>query len=453
MKRAMKLIALLLTVVTVFTLGAVGCSGGESIDTQITYKPLMGVQSDWINNNPDRGYRTEICINLYDTAQYNPEMKDSYMYLNINDDDKDLEKQIIRICNQYLSETNNKLAIAYINFHDCNDAEAIPDRYLEVLDIFLDYCRAKKVRILWRHAYGDCSDKYISNPEDKAYLDNVCADEEHMIKHIKQLGEYIAKNLDVIHKVSSGVIGNGELVANFQWPPVDFNNVIDAIVRYMCVPNGLQFTVRMPRYKNDLLEAYKKEHGEDYPYANYIGFNNDAVFGETAEKDFHSGCWQYNHDYETCFDQHKCFTTQPNYIDEWQWVTETAAYTSQSGEMYTNRGMYTTNRMPLGIDVIVQMAHHRHTTLSNWHTMGEVGVWNSPENNVMLKWIEYETVTPELLDSKGIIYDPNWFIDENGEALTERNPYEFIRDHLGYKLVADSATFKGTVGKGKKPFC
>ncbi|MBQ2799717.1 MAG: DUF4832 domain-containing protein, partial [Ruminiclostridium sp.] len=47
----------------------------------------------------------------------------------------------------------------------------------------------------------------------------------------------------------------------------------------------------------------------------------------------------------------------------------------------------------------------------------------------------------------GIIYDPNWFVDEDGVEI-HRNPYEFIRDHLGYKLVTDKATFKGEVGKG-----
>ena len=72
------------------------------------------------------------------------------------------------------------------------------------------------------------------------------ADQKTIIRHVKQLREYISKHTDVIQKVTSGVIGNGEFVADFQWSPVDFNNVLDAIVRYMCVLNGLQMSIRMP---------------------------------------------------------------------------------------------------------------------------------------------------------------------------------------------------------------
>ena len=93
------------------------------------------------------------------------------------------------------------------------------------------------------------------------------------------------------------------------------------------------------------------------------------------------------------------------------------------------------------------MAHHRYTTLSQWHTLGEkVQGYNTADTNVMMHWIEKETVTPELLEDNGILYDPNWFYDNDGTEIS-RNPYEFIRDHLGYKLVAESSNLKGELGK------
>ena len=52
----------------------------------------------------------------------------------------------------------------------------------------------------------------------------------------------------------------------------------------------------------------------------------------------------------------------------------------------------------------------------------------------MNRWKTQE-VTMDMLDKEGIIYDPAWFLDENGQ-VTWRNCYEFIRDHLGYKISA-----------------
>ena len=60
----------------------------------------------------------------------------------------------------------------------------------------------------------------------------------------------------------------------------------------------------------------------------------------------------------------------------------------------------------------------------------------------MQRWINNETITPEALDREGIIYDPAWFTDENGNPV-HRNPYEFLRDHLGYRLGAESFEFDG----------
>lgn len=451
MKKIIGLMAMVLSLALVLSLGFVGCKdSGEPIDLEKNFTPLMGKQTDWIAQNPDRGYRTEMVLALYDTAEDSPGLKNDWRYININNSDEEIKKTIQKLFDMYNS-VNDKLTILYLSFNDCNDVPQIPDRYLEVISLYLDYCRAKGVRVLWRHSYGGTTNKYISNDEDRKYLEKVCADQEIMVSHIKQLGEFFKDHLDVIQKVSSGAIGNGELTASFQWPPVDFNVVIDAMVRYMCVPNGLQYTVRMPRYKMDLLNWWKENHnGEEYPYKDIVGYNNDAVYGETTKAGAHSGCWQIDHDPRTCLNGKKCYNYSEKYFDEWRWVTETCAYTSQSGEMFTNIGMTVINKIfPTGMDVIKQMAHHRHTCLSNWHTMGEKqdGKYGTADTNVMVRWVERETVTPELLDNNGIIYDPNWFVDENGSEI-QRNPYEFLRDHLGYKIVADKATFKGSVGKG-----
>lgn len=133
-----------------------------------------------------------------------------------------------------------------------------------------------------------------------------------MIRHIKQLAPFVEKHRDVVHKISSGWIGNGEMVASFQWPAVNFDNIVRAVVEEMCVPNNLYFTVRLPRYKVNMLNNYKAENGKDYPYADIIGFDNDAIFGEQTHTGHNSGCYQYNH--TDC--GRTCFLKDENYFDE-----------------------------------------------------------------------------------------------------------------------------------------
>ena len=196
--------------------------------------------------------------------------------------------------------------------------------------------------------------------------------------------------------------------------------------------------MRMPEYKINL-----ETEDPDYQYLNIIGFNNDAVFGEQKRYGMHSGCWQYDHNgtakEANC--NHTEADHEPN--DWWNYVIKQAAYTSQSGELFVNSHFFP-NYVPTGMEVILQMAHHRFTTLSSWHTLGETGNGtNTADNNVMIRWIEKETVTPQILEENGILYDPAWFYDSDGTELS-RNPYEFIRDHLGYKLVAEKSSLACT---------
>ena len=455
MKRIIKFVAFLLALIVVLSVGTVGCKKPTAsaypttpIDVSASYDPLMGKNSEWLNANPDRGYRTEMTVYLFDTFEHNPEYKSDPRAICVNDSEEEIRKAVDFLMRTYLL-VENKLTIAYISFNDCNTAEEIPQKYFDALDIYFEVCSAKGVKVIWRHCYGLTTNKYTVNKADLEYLKAVCADEETMVRHMKnQIGPYIGKHTDVIQKVSAGVIGNGEYTASFQYPPVDFNVITDAIVRYMCVPNGLMYSVRLPRYRAEVIEWWAENHnGEEYPYASYIGFNNDCIYGETRRRNAYSACYQYNHQPSLCAEGDGCYLLTEGAINEWDYATKYAAYTSQCGEMFTNNGMVNIARiMTDGFEVIKEMAHHRHTTMSNFHTMGETSEANTASKNVMIHWVEQETVTAEMLDNAGIIYDPNWFVDEDGDEI-HRNPYEFIRDHLGYKLVAEKSNLKGDLGK------
>ena len=100
--------------------------------------------------------------------------------------------------------------------------------------------------------------------------------------------------------------------------------------------------------------------------------------------------------------------------------------------------------------IIKETAHQRYVTMSQWNGFVESRFEKLkndegkmvPVPATMQYWINEQTVTPDDLDREGIIYDPAWFIDENGNCV-HRNPYEFIRDHLGYRIGAQTLEFNG----------
>lgn len=419
-----------------------GCSRSlgatTSIDISASYEPLMGSYANDILlfYNPDRGYRTQVVLSMMHTA----DKAEDWRALIMSDGLEENKDKISRLYNLYFPgrmQYQSNLTIVYTYFPDHNRSE-ICDECLETFEYFLDFMRLKKKKVLLRVTCGSSQITWTASEENRKKAEAACADEETTLLNIERLAPVIAENKDVIHKISSGFIGNGEMVYEFQYPPVDFENIITAIVEKWCVPNGLYFTVRMPQYKIDLLEEYP-----DYPYADYIGFNNDAIYGEQTNAGWNSACLQHKHNGSQS--ETNCNLSAHTANDWWQYIIDNAAYTPQSGEMFTNSALVDYGKEPMGFQVIKEMAHFRYTTMSHWHSMYELG----SGGGIMENWIEDEVVTAEWCDANGIIYDPNWFLNDNGVVIM-RNPYEFIRDHLGYKIVAECSNIKGKLGKNGK---
>ncbi len=435
-------------------------------------------------DNPDRGYRTTMPLvikaahpdpedptkpcpycdliirNEDGTVRYNSASKCSgkhdvrHLFGNL---DKETNEKVLDYMFDliYLRHEKTdyaaKLLLLQACFVDCNKDEKLPDYIIQILDMYFEKCRKHGVRTLFRHGYHGIQFNWRAKEEWRAMHEKSGASEEVMIAHAKQLAPVITRNIDVVHKLSSGFIGSGgEQAYSYQYPVVNYDNVIKAIVENICIPNGLYYTVRMPEYKQNLLA-----NDPDYRYAHLIGHNNDAMFGESENYGWQSGCLQVNHNYETEPNDGKCFESdnegvhRPNNM--WEYVVETAAYTPQSGEMFHFGATSGTGRVPSGFHIIKQVAHHRFNTMSQWNSYLECGYakkeLDSEGRTVaayspMQDWIDFETVIPGWLNEERIPFDPAWFKKENGEQV-RRNPYEFIRDHLGYKLQAQGLEIDG----------
>lgn len=395
--------------------------GDSDKDETIELLPITASNDGLLDRNPDRGYRSEIVLRIDSTRR--TDKKHDSRTVFADESEKIIRSTMETTFNFYFKDavSNDRMFLAYIYLTDYHNSD-LSDDAMKAIKIFFEICRERKVKSMLRFCYNwSYAKNFKLSDENKKLLASECADEATILHHIEQLKPLIAEYSDTIHTISNGFIGYvGEWAYSYQYPEVDYPTVMKAIVEKLCVPNGLYFSNRDPEYKNQLIEREP-----DYKYLRYIGNNNDAMFGEQTNKDWYSGNMQLGR-------------------PEWQQVTDEAAYTPQDGEMFTlnavidtDHGRYYNPRVPSGLQMILECAHHRHTSMSNWHCYAEAlsPSHKNYENNIMLNWKTKHTITEqELIDNK-IIYDPAWFYDDEGNKVT-RNPYDFIKDHLGYRLVA-----------------
>ncbi len=392
----------------------------------------------------------------------------------------------------YGNKVTNNIFNAYLTFTEFAHKDELPEGVLKALDYFFDFCRERGVKSCLRPAYNaDYTQNAYLNQSVANYVQfrnhvaSQCADEETIIAHIKQMAPVIAENKDVIHKISSGWIGfGGEMAAGYQYPAVSYKKVITALLDYHCIPNGLYFSSRSSTYYTNIINGVEAVEGYNSgnldlknglsadaewaeKYAKWCGFNNDSFFGAQNFSGWGSGAGSY----------------QPG-LKAWETDTANAAYAPNDGELYTNinhvynitigsDGVYhwigeellntayrdTDNKIPTGIEAIIELAHHRYTDLSQWHGYLD-NINTKTTTTVMELWQDHDAewvfegavdsvangdpfnaeeraaaitapITKELLEANGILYDPAWFASGG-----TRNAYEFIRDHLGYRLVA-----------------
>ena len=424
-----RIVALLLCFVIVASVILSGCSDKvpkqvtTAVDDTVTFTPLTASGDSVISDNPDRGFRTQFVLYIEKTKEPGIEYDKRTFFCDMTED-AILEKIdfIVRIYFPTGSWHDSKLVNSYVYLTSFHDYEEIPESAVKIIKIYFDTLRKKKIKQNLRIAYNYNYALYNGIEENKLKLVSECATQEIILKHIDQLAPVINEYADTMHKISCGFIGyGGEQAVTYQWPPVNYNTVIKAVVEKWCVPNNLYYSVRLPEYEYNL-----KKTEPDWQYFGYIGFNNDAMYGEQTNNDWNSAGFQKGN-------------PKNMNVDWWEYAAKEAAYSPQDGEMFTNSVLLNYNMVPTGMQIILECFRHRYVGMSQWHSYLEAR--NGVRKGIMQGWIDYQTITPELLDKNGIIYDPNWFVDDNGNSVM-RNPYEFLRDHLGYKLVAQNATIK-----------
>ncbi len=381
-------------------------------DTELEFLPMTADGINELMYNPNRGFRSAASFSLSKLAELGTVEK---MTANVLDN---LGYYVFK-----LSQNTTVVNIG-IGLTGYSKTETLPDNALVALDVICDVLRSKGyVQNIIFVYNGSHHVAWTTSETAKQNTASVCASEEVMLSHIKQLAPVLAENKDTVYSIMGGFIGfSGDMAESSQYPPVDRNKVMKAIYDNLVAPNDIFYIVRSAAYIDEFIKTYPTEVD---PLK--IGFVNKAMFGEQTRSQWNSGGYQKGNPEKTA-------------TDWWEYVTEKSPYVPNDGELFPNSNLigkqsHPTPRIPKGIEIILECAHHNMTTMGFWNGYYEVDRANNGPA-VMDLW-QVEKLTKEMLEEKNIVYDPAWFTEDDGD-ISYHSAFEFIRDHLGYKVTAQN---------------
>ncbi len=379
--------------------------------------------------NPDRGFRLEA-------------------YVDVNSEE---------YCDQYIKSYNPKFEAAaskvnpgiwakpklvqlYFYLTDYKDTEILPEFVFNNMQKAFDAVRAEGQRGVVRFAY-----------QGGIYESENQARPEIMYKHMEQLKPFLEKNKAAICTLEAGFLGAwGEWHAytpyyylpeftdkykaitdehereRYIWnntPEFDQIELIKHIVDM--TPEEIPVQIRQSTYRDFFLEAYP-----NMGYEKRLGLKNDAFFG-FVESDH---AWPYNSMTSKASKSAMAASTIAPMGGEFFWGCQWP-YPRVTGE-----------------EAILSYKHFHQSIFSIFHNSfecteevagrGENQMWFAGDREGDMSIWAKTPITSEDLERMGVYASPAWFCDADGNSV-ERTQFEYIRDHLGYRLEAKSFEISG----------
>ncbi len=257
---------------------------------------------------------------------------------------------------------------------------------------------------------------------------------ERILEHLDQLETIIKKNKDIIYVLQAGMVGAwGEWHSSANHIEDDHNMLAEIIAKELTIlPKDRMIQLRvMPKYKSWVLNRPILDDSTKLTIINSfngspearLGFANDGTLANLSD----GGTWPqppfYASSGNPAFDR----------------VTEESAFMAVDGELYWSdqggkiEGLRAAKRLRL----------HHYTSLSLAHSYsGFEGKRYSIDH-----WMETPLTEKELRDSKLPVSD-GYFNDYTGRAV-KRTVFEYIRDHLGYRIELQKAFFPHTLSNNQ----
>lgn len=260
----------------------------------------------------------------------------------------------------------------------------LPEEAFVKMEKMFDNARSQGYKFILRFAYDTTFDA------TNAAFDDV-------FRHLNQLEPFIKKNIGLIDVWQMGFIGAWGEGHNSPMSD-DWENRSKMVSKMLEMVPGRQTTMRYPKQKYLLsLPADQMDR---------IGYNNDYFTASehplAPENDYVLG------------------------TNDYKQVVEESPYVKVIGEIpYAEETKWGLHKL-ISVENSLKILRDHHYSLFDITQNNELNIAH---------WKVYP-LHPALLDRLGILYDNAYFQDINGDPV-QRSAYDFIRDHLGYRLLFD----------------
>ncbi len=314
------------------------------------------------------------------------------------------------------------IAQAYCYLTQYHDSP-IADSKLQALEAEFAEARRHGIKFLLRFAYENDSNR-------------VCPTVEGICRHMDQLKPVLDRNWDVIYVIQCGWVGLwGEFHTSIRNIDNDPRQCARIIAKMLEILPPDRFTMmRYPKRKRQVLQELGALEpitpGTAFtqrPNAR-IGFFNDGTLADPGDGG--------------TFNDHPLKGAPGN--PDFDFITHDAPYMPVEGELFWNGT--TDSRYASAARAIERFRLHHYSTFSYRHGQSGLDGHPSREDKTDMRgsidfWKE-TPVTAEWLAAGKYPFSPAYF---DG---AERTAFEYIRDHLGYRLEAQDAVFDGELAAG-----
>ncbi len=310
---------------------------------------------------------------------------------------------------------NEKIKLTQLYFYLTDYLKtSIPDQAFRNMQKVFDEIKKSGYKVILLFAY-----RYDNNCRYETYDD--------IKRHLTQLKPFLQKNESLIYAFQAGFLGLwGE------WHHSGLDNSTfhkKMLIRdiLQTIPNSKKMQVRETIYKSNASGYIRRNPNSPIEYFplsaeeyNRIGFQN-AYFvldqGPNSQWDYR---WPDN---------------------DYFMVEKEALSTVVDGEMpYDGNSKYSFNMIACGNQAGWQAAKrmraHAHTSFSVVHNyMTNIAAWKK------------QFLSAQHFRSNNMYVTDDYFLNKQGQEVS-RTAYEYIRDHLGYRIQLSKASFPMTINQG-----
>lgn len=347
--------------------------------------------------NPERGLRLEVAVDINRRRDvWKPEV-----FPGITDY---LEEEIDRYRSDSIS-----LVQSYFYLHGYI-GRSLPEEAFRTMRIYFDKLREAGMKAVLRFAYEtDFMGRASSGPTL-----------EDVLRHMEQLKPFLAEQADVIAVVQAGFIGawgewHGSL-HGLENSEQTQRTVLEKIL--WMTPGNRMVQVRVPAYKN-LLNA----RGAAY---RRTSFHDDFIIIDPHrwDGDMHEGTAYFKQ-----MVQESPFLMIDGELPWGTWSVNQDKDNPEAGWIID------------GLKTARQLFLQHYTSLSAIHNYKEKG---APDKYSMMYW--KETVVPETFLRENRMPVSSGYFQKKDGSRVERSVFDYIRDHLGYRLELQGLEVKKKAG-------